>query len=88
MPEPTLLREFGEALAAAPAPEPEPCPYGPAEQTPAAQYPCDGGCGCWAVAPFTCLPCWLARQTYTPRQVAQLDDDDPRRARVRTSPPG
>jgi hypothetical protein len=59
------------------------CAYGAPEQTPAAQYPCFGPCGCWLPVPGECLECYLSRQTYTRREVAQLPEDDPRRRRVR-----
>ena len=35
------------------------------------------------LAPSTCLACWLAAHTYSPREVRMLPADDPRRARVR-----
>lgn len=59
------------------------CEYGPARPTRLEQYRCDGGCGCFMLAPGTCLGCWLPRQTYEPSQVRMLPADDPRRARVR-----
>jgi hypothetical protein len=61
--------------------------YGEPEQGPLAQYPCFGGCGGWLIAPGTCLGCWLVSRTYSRREVMRLDDDDPRRRRVRGSPP-
>lgn len=54
------------------------------EQTPACQYPCPGGCGGWVPTPSPCIDCWLAAKTYSRREVAMLDKDDPRRQRVRT----
>lgn len=57
------------------------------EQTPLAQYPCPGGCGGWVPTPSPCIDCWAATRTYSPREVAMLDKDDPRRRRVRASPP-
>jgi hypothetical protein len=60
------------------------CPYGaPVQAEPLARYPCLGGCGCWTIAPTTCLGCWLATRTYSPREVRMLPPDDPRRQRVR-----
>ena len=72
------LRAPAEPAAAEPA-----CEYGDPEQGPLAQYPCEGGCGCWGVVYGMCLGCWLARHTYTRREVHMLPDDDPRRQRVR-----
>lgn len=59
------------------------CAYGDPEQTALAQYACSGPCGCFLQAPGECLECWSARKTYTAREVAMLDADDPRRLQVR-----
>lgn len=55
----------------------------PRQQTATEQYPCPGGCGRFVPYPSPCITCWLAAQTYSRREVAQLPADDPRRARVR-----
>lgn len=60
----------------------------PREQTPESQYPCPGGCGHFVPVPSPCITCWLSARTYSRREVAMLDADDPRRARVRPEPRG
>lgn len=56
---------------------------GPRQQTPTAQYGCEGGCGLFMSAPGRCLACWYEQHTYPPESVYTLPRDDPRRDKVR-----